>query len=78
MKKKEIFWSLLSTEKKVELFKLLDMKVPDDETALNIISLPFAIANAGGDEVMNRLKRITLPENMPAFIWKIHDYLYNE
>ena len=78
MKKKEIFWSLLSREKKEELFKIIDMKVPDDDTALNIISLPFAIANASDDEVMNRLKRISLPENMPAFIWKIHNYLYNK
>jgi hypothetical protein len=78
MKITEVFWKFLSDEKKEELFKILDMKVPDNYTALKIIGLPLAIANATEDEVMARLRRISLPENMTDLVWKIHDYLYNE
>lgn len=78
MRRVEIFWKLLSNEKKAELFNVIDEPVPDNDNALAILSLPFVIANNPTDVVDSMLNSIKLPKSTPTFVWKIHEILYDD
>jgi hypothetical protein len=74
----DVFWKLLSDEKKEELFNIIGEPVPDDDTALAVIRLPFGIANHPKDEMEDLMKGMFAPKSMPKLVYKIHEILYND
>lgn len=82
MTKKEIFWKLLSEEKKQELFNILGCKVPNYQLALGIIDLPFCIGindRAKAESMLHTIRESAdhIPHVEPM-AWKIHEMLYDD